>query len=182
MRPVFALFPLFPLPSLAPYFAERSRPDAPPRPRSLDPTRIEEIVAESAVLRLGLNDDGEVYVVPVNFGAEIIDGRRVFYFHSARAGRKLDVIRRNPRVGFELDAGFELIEGPTPCAFSARYRSVVGVAVATELADVAEKRRGLTAILNKTAGVRDWKFDDDALDAVAVVRLDVERLSCKENR
>ncbi|MBR4975843.1 MAG: pyridoxamine 5'-phosphate oxidase family protein, partial [Thermoguttaceae bacterium] len=90
----------------------------------VDPTRIEEIVAESAVLRLGLNDDGEVYVVPVNFGAEIIDGRRVFYFHSARSGRKLDVIRRNPRVGFELDAGFELVEGPTPCAFSARYRSV----------------------------------------------------------
>ncbi|MBP3532444.1 MAG: pyridoxamine 5'-phosphate oxidase family protein [Thermoguttaceae bacterium] len=149
----------------------------------VDPTRIEEIIAESAVLRLGLNDDGEVYVVPVNFGAEIIDGRRVFYFHSARSGRKLDVIRRNPRVGFELDAGFELVEGPTPCAFSARYRSVVGVAVATELADVAEKRRGLTAILNKTAGAgRDWNFDDAALDAVAVVRLDVERLSCKENR
>ena len=153
----------------------------------VDPTRIEEIVAESAVLRLGLNDDGEVYVVPVNFGAEIIDGRRVFYFHSARSGRKLDVIRRNPRVGFELDAGFELLEGPTPCAFSARYRSVVGVAVATELADVAEKRRGLTAIMNQaTNGGRDggraWRFDDAQLDAVAVVRLDVERLSCKENR
>ena len=153
----------------------------------VDPTRIEEIIAESAVLRLGLNDDGEVYVVPVNFGAEIIDGRRVFYFHSARSGRKLDVIRRNPRVGFELDAGFELVEGPTPCAFSARYRSVVGVAVATELADVAEKRRGLTAIMNQaTGGGRDggraWRFDDAALDAVAVVRLDVERLSCKENR
>ena len=149
----------------------------------VDPTRIEEIIAESAVLRLGLNDDGEVYVVPVNFGAEIIDGRRVFYFHSARSGRKLDVIRRNPRVGFELDAGFELVEGPTPCAFSARYRSVVGVAVATELADVAEKRRGLTAIMNQAADAgRDWNFDDAALDAVAVVRLDVERLSCKENR
>ncbi|MBQ9128805.1 MAG: pyridoxamine 5'-phosphate oxidase family protein [Thermoguttaceae bacterium] len=153
----------------------------------VDPTRIEEIIAESAVLRLGLNDDGEVYVVPVNFGAEIIDGRRVFYFHSARSGRKLDVIRRNPRVGFELDAGFELVEGPTPCAFSARYRSVVGVAVATELADAAEKRRGLTAIMNQAAGGgrdggRAWRFDDAQLDAVAVVRLDVERLSCKENR
>lgn len=153
----------------------------------VDPTRIEEIIAESAVLRLGLNDDGEIYVVPVNFGAEIIDGRRVFYFHSARSGRKLDVIRRNPRVGFELDAGFELLEGPTPCAFSARYRSVVGVAVATELADAAEKRRGLTAIMNQAAGGgrdggRAWRFDDAQLDAVAVVRLDVERLSCKENR
>lgn len=153
----------------------------------VDPTRIEEIIAESAVLRLGLNDDGEVYVVPVNFGAEIIDGRRVFYFHSARSGRKLDVIRRNPRVGFELDAGFELVEGPTPCAFSARYRSVVGVAVATELADVDEKRRGLTAIMNQaTSGGggdgRAWRFDDAQLDAVAVVRLDVERLTCKENR
>ncbi|MBR5243469.1 MAG: pyridoxamine 5'-phosphate oxidase family protein, partial [Thermoguttaceae bacterium] len=80
------------------------------------------------------------------------------------------------------DAGFELLEGPTPCAFSARYRSVVGVAVATELVDVEEKRRGLTAIMNKTAGQRAWRFDADALGAVAVVRLDVERLSCKENR
>ena len=149
----------------------------------VDPTRIEEIIAESAVLRLGLNDDGEVYVVPVNFGAEIIDGRRVCSFHSASSGRTLAGIRRTPRVGFELDAGFELVEGPTPCAFSARYRSVVGVAVATELADVVEKRRGLTAITNQAAGVgRDWNFDDAALDAVAVVRLDVERLSCKENR
>ena len=148
----------------------------------VDSPRIEEIIAECAVLRLGLNDDGEVYVVPVNFGCEIIDGRRVFYFHSARSGRKLDVLRRNPRVGFELDAGFELLEGPTPCAFSARYRSVVGVAVATELVDVEEKRRGLTAIMNKTAGQRAWRFDADALGAVAVVRLDVERLSCKENR
>ena len=50
-----------------------------------------------------------VYIVPLNFGYAEENGKRVFYFHSAKSGRKLDLIAGTPSVGFELDVNLSLI-------------------------------------------------------------------------
>lgn len=101
----------------------------------VDKERIDAIIRKNKVLRLGLNDQGETYIVPLNFGFESKDSKRYFYFHSAPAGRKVDLLRQNPKVSFEMDCNFEVMPGATACAYSAQYQSVMGQGVVQELTD-----------------------------------------------
>ena len=68
-----------------------------------DAEKITQIIQTCHCCRLGFCDNGAVYIVPLNFGYAEENGKRVFYFHSAKSGRKLDLIAGTPSVGFELD-------------------------------------------------------------------------------
>ena len=96
-----------------------------------DPGELEDVIRRAEVCRLGMVDGGEPYIVPMNFGYR--DGH--LYFHCAREGRKLDVLRANPRVCFELEAGVRTVRGETACKWSTAYESVIGWGTATVLMD-----------------------------------------------
>ncbi len=69
-----------------------------------DQERIDTLIGSCQVCRLGFVDGDRPYIVPLNFGYALDGGRRIFYFHGAREGRKMDLARRNGTAGFELDA------------------------------------------------------------------------------
>lgn len=146
-----------------------------------DGAAIDEIIRACHCCRLGFCDEGEAYIVPLNFGYVSEDGSRVFYFHGAREGRKLELIRKNHRAGFELDTGYQLHEGKNPCSYSAAFRSVIGSGWVDFVTEQEEKRRALRELMRHTAGEQDWQFTDSMLDSVCVFRLEVETLSCKEH-
>ena len=75
----------------------------------VDRERIDEIIRGAQVCRLAMIDGDEPYLVPLSFG---YDGRAI-YFHSAVEGRKVEALRRNARVCFEIDTGVEVLEGGT---------------------------------------------------------------------
>ena len=52
-----------------------------------DSARIDAVIRGCDCCRLGFCDAGEVYILPLNFGYENREGKRTFYFHSAREGR-----------------------------------------------------------------------------------------------
>lgn len=54
------------------------------------------------------------------------DGAFTFYCHSAKEGKKLDVIRKNASVAFEMDCQNALQHGETACTHSYYYASVLG--------------------------------------------------------
>ena len=55
-------------------------------------------------MRIAFYDDGDIYIVPINYGYEVVDGNYHFYFHETKAGRKYELSRINPNVGFEKGA------------------------------------------------------------------------------
>ena len=69
------------------------------QPRALSQDEMERFVKQHYYGRLGLCLENEPYVVPVAYGYE--QGK--IYFHSARRGKKLDFIRKNDRVCFQVD-------------------------------------------------------------------------------
>ena len=147
-----------------------------------DENRIDEIIRTCKICRLGFCDEGEVYIVPLNFGYECESGRRVFYFHGASEGRKLELIRKTGKAGFEMDCGYEPISGETACTHSSRYRSIIGSGTVRLLEDREEKKRGMLSIMAHITGKRDWELPEAAMNATAVFRLEVEKLSCKERK
>lgn len=74
-----------------------------------DSREILSIVNECKVIRLAMLDEqGLPYIIPLNFGYRFADGVFTFYCHSAREGHKLELLRRDPRVSFEMDCRGEL--------------------------------------------------------------------------
>lgn len=63
-----------------------------------DSLRIADIINRCTCCRIGFYDDGEIYVVPLNFGYEVKDDSYVFYFHGAKEGRKIDLTKRTLRL------------------------------------------------------------------------------------
>ena len=144
-----------------------------------DPEKMLAIVKACDCCRLGFVEDAGAYIVPMNFGYEVQNGTLLLYFHSAREGKKQELIRTQRVVSFEMDTGHGLIEGNTACAYSFLYKSVMGHGVLKALDPVEEKRRALGMILAHYAPGHEHMFPDDALRNVSVFRLEVTDWSCK---
>jgi uncharacterized protein len=134
----------------------------------------EGILARADVLFLALHDEPAPYVIPVHFA--FADG--ALWFHCAREGTKLDLIRRNPRVGFSTVADARVVAGAAACDFSAAGSSVVGRGTAAICTDPAERRRGLDALM-RHYGMDNPEYRPGSLDRTCVVRIDVEELRGK---
>ena len=143
-----------------------------------DPQQIQRILDTGKVLHLGLAVDNEPYVVPMNYGYTMEDGKLVLYLHCATQGKKLDMIRANPRVFFELDCDRMPFEGDKPCQYGLVYSSVMGRGTARILEDTEEKIRAMT-LLMKTQTGKDFDFTDRLVSIVSVIRIDVAEYTAK---
>lgn len=144
-----------------------------------DQKAIEAFISGEAILRVAFYDQGEIYIVPVNYGYLIADGRYSFYFHGACAGRKFELAGTEPSVGFEIDGRYKLLEGETACRYFAAFQSVTGTGKLHLVEEREEKRRGLDTVMRQATKKADWDYDDKVLERTAVFRLDVEKMSCK---
>ena len=146
-----------------------------------DSIRIADIINRCTCCRIGFYDNGEVYIVPLNFGYETRDNTYVFYFHGAKEGRKMDLIQKNRHVGFEMDTNYALNESDIACGYSARFQSIIGSGTVRIVSEPNEKKLGLSLLMEHNTGKREWSFDEKMVDAVAVFKLVVTKMSCKEH-
>ena len=134
-----------------------------------DPAEIDGILEKALFGHLGVCDGDEPYVLPVNFG--VSEG--AIYFHCAPEGRKLDVLRRNPKACFQVETDTELVTSTRACGWGMLYRSVVVSGVVSVVESLEEKARGLTALMKKCAGdAFSHEFTEQELGAVVVLRLE----------
>lgn len=147
----------------------------------LDPEKIQDIMQRCECCRIGFNDNGEVYIVPLNFGFINDNGKYTLYFHGAAAGRKYDLAQAKPNVGFEMDTNYLLHTADVACEFSARFQSIIGNGIFSLVEDEAEKLHGLQTVMYHATGKKDWEFNPMMVKMVAVFKLEVTQLSCKEH-
>ena len=109
-----------------------------------DPQEIFDILKRCDTVRIAVYGEEYPYIVPVSFGTEMIEGKVVVYFHCAREGLKVDLIRANPRVCVEGDI-FIKIE-PTDHGITTRYESVIGFGECRFVEDMDEIVHGLKVL------------------------------------
>ena len=143
-----------------------------------DPQQIRDIFDAGKVLHLGLAVDNEPYVVPMNYGYNWEGERPVLYLHSALKGKKLDMIRTNPKVFFEIDCDLTPFEGAVPCQYGMAYSSVMGRGTARIVEDVEEKKEAMSMLMKTQTG-KDFTFEDRLVSIVAVIRIDVAEFTAK---
>lgn len=122
-----------------------------------------------------------MYIVPLNFGYEIKDDTYVFYFHGAKEGRKIDLIQKNPDVGFEMDTDYALKVDDITGNYTTYFRSIIGNGVMSIVSEPEEKKQGLSLFMEHNTGKQEWDFDEETLNTVTVFKLVVHKMSCKEH-
>jgi nitroimidazol reductase NimA-like FMN-containing flavoprotein (pyridoxamine 5'-phosphate oxidase superfamily) len=119
-------------------------------------------------------DGAQPYIVPLCFGYR----DKTLYFHTARAGRKLEILRKNPRVCFEFDSGCELKSGETACKWSMRYRSVIGTGTASFIEAAADKRQAMDLIMRQYA-TGTFEYPEAILEKTTIIKVDIDEISGK---
>ncbi len=136
---------------------------------------IEAVIQKADTCHIGLVDGNVPYIVPINFGYK----DNTLYFHSAKEGRKLDVLRRNNNVCFEMDTDHEFVKAEKGCNWAMKYRSIIGNGKAAIVNDISEKVAALKIIMaHYSDGVYDFSQSD--AERVTVIRIDIENLSGKK--
>lgn len=139
---------------------------------------IRGILDRSKVLRLGLIDGALPYVVPMNYGYRLEDGKLTLYLHSAVKGYKLDVIAKNPVCCFEMDCDVSPFQGKIACQYGITYYSLMGRGQVQLVEDPREKEQAM-ALLMKTQTGKDFEFNERLVSIVSVLRIDVSEYTAK---
>ena len=140
---------------------------------------IRAILDKAKVLHLAMIDGARPYVVPMNYGYALADGRLTLYLHGAKEGRKLDVLQQNDRVAFVLETNVSPVSGgDIPCKYGEAYASVMGEGTAVLLDDPVQKIEALQ-ILMKTQTGREFAFTPAMAESVAVIRVNVDSFTAK---
>jgi nitroimidazol reductase NimA-like FMN-containing flavoprotein (pyridoxamine 5'-phosphate oxidase superfamily) len=137
---------------------------------------IESIIRKSLVCRLALADDGLPYIVPLCFGYR----NNALYFHTAKKGRKIEILKRNNQVCFEFDIHPELKPGERACAWGMKYRSVIGYGTALLLEDPEQKRAALDIIMAHYAD-GPFEYSEKAFGEALVIKVEVENMTGKKS-
>jgi hypothetical protein len=102
------------------------------------------------------------------------------YFHSAKEGRKIDLVRTNNRVCFEIEVDVNIVPEDDACGWSTKYKSVIGYGTIAEVHDAAGKKRGLTVLMNHYQKKEAWSYADGAVEKVVILKLKIDEMSGKK--
>jgi len=146
-----------------------------PTRKITDIEEIEGIINKAIVCHIGLVDDKEPYVVPVSFGYE----RNALYLHGNLKGRKVELIKKNNKVCFEMEVDLELKKAEEVCDWSMKYMSVIGVGRACILKKEEDKIYALNLITKRYAGDK-LSFPKPKIDRTLVIKVDIESMTGKQ--
>ncbi len=144
-----------------------------------DPKEIENVLASARIMTVACCLENEPYLFTVDF---VWDPQaRELWFHCATEGRKINILRANPRVCVTIVQDRGYIQGE--CDHS--YRSLILEGKAREVTDLSEKRRGLELLVRRhepkpEAVLARFARDEEAVRKVGMVRIVVEAISGKQ--
>lgn len=140
------------------------------------------IIDKCHVMRVAFVDGAIPYIVPLNFGYHLNDKSELtFYFHCAKEGRKLEIIKTNSQVCFEADCSFELIKNQNACNWTATYESVIGNGTLEVVTGEDEKQFGMASIMGKYGFDGLPEFTPAVFARTLILRLVVSQVSGKSN-
>jgi len=137
---------------------------------------IESILQRAEVCRIALSDNNTPYVIPVSFGYK----NNCLYFHSAGEGKKIEILKKNNKVCFEVDYGISLLNAEKICDWGMKYRSVVGLGRAYFINSNDEKRFAMDTIIAHYTPT-SFEYGDNELKNIAVIRIEIESITGRKS-
>lgn len=125
-----------------------------------------------------VNPDGTPYNVPVHY----VFSHDVIYIHGLPAGQKIENLKENPNVCFNVYEmrGLLIDKDEKPCDTNTAYASVVIHATAQLVENIEEKKLALSSIVQKyTPHLIEKEIPLNKLRGTTVIRLSISEMTGK---
>jgi uncharacterized protein len=141
-----------------------------------DRAEIDAILHSANLMRIALVDGDTSFLVPVFYA---FDGTAI-YFHSAKAGTKIDIMKRNNKVCFEISIDHGVIKNDVACDFEAKHRTIIGFGKVVFIGDESEKIKALDLIVAQFSE-KKFEYPKANLGQTVVIRIDIESIKGKKH-
>ena len=101
---------------------------------SLNDSEIEEVLSGQYLGRIGCHENDKTYIVPVSYA---YDGMYVYVY--SKMGMKIDIMRKNPKICFEVEALRDM----------ANWKTVIAWGTFEELTNAEERKAALQKLLQR---------------------------------
>ncbi len=142
-----------------------------------DPEIIEEILSGAEICRVAMIDGDVPYLLPFNYGYK----DRCIYIHSAPTGKKIDLLKMNRTVCFEVEQTARIIPGEKACKWATLYRSVVGYGEVEIITGHKDKQRGLEIIMAQYGATDKNEFEQKQVESVVILKLTITSVTGKQS-
>ncbi len=139
---------------------------------------IKSALNRAIVCRLGLTENDMPYIVPMNFGYK----DSCLYFHSAPIGKKIEIIKKNNKVCFEIDLDHEVVITDSACNATMKYLSIIGFGIAELINDFEEKQKALNIIMDHYSTKKIHEFSKKMINRIIIIRIKIESMTGKISR
>ena len=144
-----------------------------------DKDEIYDILTRCSTVKIAMHGETYPYVIPVSFGCELVGEKVILYFHCARQGRKLELLKADPHVCVEGEIFLNIEK--TAHGITARYESIIGFGECTFVSDHDEIIHGMK-LLTEHYGYHDYPLDRCAgLDHLLVGKIVLDEIYGKKN-
>ncbi len=141
---------------------------------------IEEILLTAMVGRLGTCAHDIPYITPMNFVYDKETSK--IFLHCANEGRKLENIRINQRICFEVEEVKNVLVKQPTCGSSVAYRSVIIFGSIKILSDHTAKDYALQKLADKYAPQNPKvPFSDAMLNKTNVLEIEIKEMTAKRS-
>ncbi len=138
---------------------------------------IDTIINRALICHLACVRNDQPYIVPISYG---YDGGCI-YFHSSPVGKKISILKENPRVCLTFETDVEIVKDPdNACDWNFHYSSVIAEGIAEEIIQVSEKASALNQIMEHYSG-ETWSFPVNELKKTSIWKIQLESVSAKKS-
>lgn len=137
------------------------------------------IIRKCVCCNLSLFDEEYPYVVPLSFGVMYEQEKFTLYFHGAKVGKKIDLLKQNSKAGFSMNCSNKVHLGEIPCKSTTEYESICGNGTLTLVEDMQEKQNALSYLMKQYQPEAEHHFSEQMANSVAVLKLDVHEITGK---
>lgn len=135
-----------------------------------DIDEIKDILNLCKTCHVAMVEENIPYIVPLSYGYEIEGNTLTLYLHSAKEGRKIDILRKNNQVCYEMSDEGEPLHAETPCNSGYYFSSIIGFGEVIFIEDEEEKCKALTKMFAQQTG-KEVIFNAQQAQAVCVYKI-----------
>lgn len=144
----------------------------------LTPNEIEELLVSNILGRIGCHADNITYIVPISYAYK----NKTVYCHS-REGTKIEMMRKNPEVCFEVDKLTDM----------ANWKSIIAWGKFEELTDINERSEALEYLVHRVLPIissetthlsSSWPFPPENLNEIKgiVFKINISKMTGRYER
>ena len=142
-----------------------------------DLNEIELIFKRNYICRIALSNNDSPYIIPMNYGYK----DKALYFHSAKEGTKIDLIKSNPNACFEITEDIEIKESEQACSYVTKYRSVIGTGKIKIINNEKEKIEGLNILMKQHTKKNNWEYKEEFFNKIVILKLEIDEVKGKQS-